>query len=52
MDANLTSEERAQILQTIEMFEVIAQTQPDDCQSLDILKEAGVKNIPAFTEKK
>ena len=43
MDANLTSEERAQILQTIEMFEVIAQTQPDDCQSLDILKEAYVK---------
>jgi hypothetical protein len=43
MDANLTSEERAQILQTIEMFEVIAQTQPDDCQSLDILKEAYIK---------
>ncbi len=43
MDVNLTSEERAQILQTIEMFEVIAQTQPDDCQSLDILKEAYVK---------
>ncbi len=43
MDVNLTSEERAQILQTIEMFEVITQTQPDDCQSLDILKEAYVK---------
>lgn len=43
MDVNLTSEERAQILSTIEMFEVITQTQPDDCQSLDILKEAYVK---------
>src|SRR5204862_7573012 len=43
MDVNLSSEERAQILQTIEMFEVITQTQPDDCQSLDILKEAYVK---------
>ncbi|MEA2885374.1 MAG: hypothetical protein QOH32_4649, partial [Bradyrhizobium sp.] len=27
-------------MQTIEMFEVILQTQPDDYQSLEILKEA------------
>jgi len=33
-------EEQDQILQTIEMFEVIAQANPDDCQSLEILKEA------------
>jgi len=29
--------------QTIEMFEVIAQSQPHDCQSLEILKEAYTK---------
>jgi len=28
------------LLQTIEMFEVIVQSQPNDCQSLEILKEA------------
>ena len=28
------------MLQTIEMFEVIVQSQPNDCQSLEILKEA------------
>jgi tetratricopeptide (TPR) repeat protein len=33
-------EEKAQILHTIEMFEVITRTQPDDYQSLEILKEA------------
>ena len=33
-------EEQAQILHTIEMFEVITRTQPDDYQSLEILKEA------------
>ena len=32
--------EEAQLLQTIEMFEVIAQSQPTDTQSLEILKEA------------
>jgi len=32
--------EEAQLQQTIEMFEVIAQSQPNDCQSLEILKEA------------
>ena len=36
-------EEQAQILQTIEMFEVITRTQPDDYQSLEILKEAYTK---------
>ena len=36
----LTEEERSQIVQTIEMFEVITQTQPDDYQSLEILKDA------------
>src|ERR1035438_7578927 len=32
--------EEAQLQQTIEMFEVIVQSQPQDCQSLEILKEA------------
>jgi hypothetical protein len=36
----LTSEEQEQILQTIEMFEVITQANPQDCQSMDILKDA------------
>ena len=39
----LTAEEEAQITQTIEMFEVITQGQPQDYQSLEILKEAYVK---------
>ena len=37
---SLTEEEHSQIVQTIEMFEVIIQTQPDDYQSLEILKDA------------
>ncbi len=37
---SLSEEERSQIVQTIEMFEVITQTQPDDYQSLEILKDA------------
>lgn len=37
---HLTSEEREQILQTVEMFEVITQANPEDYQSLEILKEA------------
>ncbi len=37
---HLTAEERDQILQTVEMFEVITQANPDDYQSLEILKEA------------
>src|SRR4051812_32163315 len=36
----LSSEEQGQIIQTIEMFEVITQANPQDCQSLDILKDA------------
>ena len=32
--------EEAQLQQTIEMFEVIVQSQPSDTQSLEILKEA------------
>src|ERR1700730_16390972 len=39
----LSAEEHSQILQTIEMFEAITQTQPDDYQSLEILKEAYTK---------
>lgn len=37
---SLSEEEHSQIVQTIEMFEVITQTQPDDYQSLEILKDA------------
>src|ERR1700753_3791996 len=37
---SLSTEEQEQILQTIEMFEVITQANPQDCQSLDILKDA------------
>lgn len=33
-------EDESQLQQTIEMFEVIVQSQPNDCQSLEILKEA------------
>jgi hypothetical protein len=40
---SLTDEEHSQIVQTIEMFEVITQTQPDDYQSLEILKDAYLK---------
>ncbi len=36
----LTPAEEAQLQQTIEMFEVIVQSQPSDTQSLEILKEA------------
>src|SRR5437867_6791400 len=43
MSATLTANEEAQLLQTIEMFEVITQSQPQDCQSLEILKEAYFK---------
>ena len=37
---SLTSNEEAQLSQTIEMFEVITESQPLDYQSLEILKEA------------
>jgi tetratricopeptide (TPR) repeat protein len=43
MSATLTASEEAQLSQTIEMFEVITQSQPQDYQSLEILKEAYLK---------
>src|SRR6266850_8490621 len=43
MVGSLTTSEEAQLTQTIEMFEVITQSQPQDYQSLEILREAYVK---------
>ena len=43
MTTTLTPGEESQLLQTIEMFEVITQSQPQDYQSLEILKEAYLK---------
>jgi tetratricopeptide (TPR) repeat protein len=43
MAATVTPAEEAQLKQTIEMFEVITQSQPTDYQSLEILKEAYLK---------
>lgn len=43
MVGSLTPAEEAQLAQTIEMFEVITQSQPQDYQSLEILKEAYAK---------
>ena len=43
LEHTLSDEEHSQIVQTIEMFEVITQTQPDDSQSLEILKDAYTK---------
>lgn len=40
MATTLSAGEEAQLAQTIEMFEVITQSQPHDYQSLEILKEA------------
>ena len=40
MTSTLSPGEEAQLAQTIEMFEVITQSQPQDYQSLEILKEA------------
>jgi hypothetical protein len=40
MPDTLTQDEQAQIQQTIEMFEVITQSQPLDYQSMEILREA------------
>ena len=40
LESTLSEDERSQILQTIEMFEVITQTQTGDYQSLEILKLA------------
>src|SRR5882757_9167152 len=43
MASTLTPAEEAQLGQTIEMFEVIVESQPQDYQSLEILKEAYLK---------
>ena len=43
MVGSLNSNEESQLSQTIEMFEVITQTQPQDYQSLEILKVAYLK---------
>jgi tetratricopeptide (TPR) repeat protein len=43
MTMTLNPGEESQLLQTIEMFEVITQSQPQDYQSLEILKEAYMK---------
>jgi tetratricopeptide (TPR) repeat protein len=43
MTTMLNPGEESQLLQTIEMFEVITQSQPQDYQSLEILKEAYMK---------
>ena len=43
LEHTLSAEEHSQILQTIEMFEAITQTQPEDYQSLEILREAYTK---------
>jgi tetratricopeptide (TPR) repeat protein len=43
MPVTLNPGEEAQLRQTIEMFEVITQSQPHDYQSLEILKEAYLK---------
>jgi tetratricopeptide (TPR) repeat protein len=43
MAASLTPNEEAQLAQTIEMFEVITESQPLDYQSMEILKEAYFK---------
>jgi len=40
LEHKLSEEEHSQIVQTIEMFEEITQTQPADYQTLEILKEA------------
>src|SRR5512146_1933134 len=43
MASTLSPNEEAQLAQTIEMSEVITQSQPQDYQSLEILKEAYTK---------
>lgn len=43
MVSTLNAGEEAQLTQTIEMFETITQSQPQDYQSLEILKEAYLK---------
>jgi tetratricopeptide (TPR) repeat protein len=43
MASTLSQAEEAQLAQTVEMFEVITESQPSDYQSLEILKEAYFK---------
>jgi tetratricopeptide (TPR) repeat protein len=43
MSSTLVNSDESQLEQTIEMFEVITQSQPHDYQSLEILKEAYAK---------
>ena len=56
MASTLNPSEEAQLAQTIEMFEVITQSQPQDYQSLEILKEAysklGREKDVIFTSKR
>src|SRR5215216_1381297 len=56
MASILNPSEEAQLAQTIEMFEVITQSQPQDYQSLEILKEAysklGREKDVIFTSKR
>src|SRR5438445_13789787 len=40
MPSTISESETQQLLRTIEMFEAITESQPDDYQSLEILKEA------------
>jgi hypothetical protein len=40
MAGQLSGEDNQQLLRTVEMFEAITESQPDDYQSLEILKEA------------
>ena len=43
MASNAAEDETQQLLRTVEMFEAITESQPDDYQSLEILKEAYTK---------
>jgi len=43
MQTKTQDNERVQLLQTVEMFEAVTQANPDDYQSLEILKEAYTK---------
>lgn len=43
MDSKTKDTEKAQLLQTADMFEAVTRANPDDYQSLEILKEAYLK---------
>ena len=43
METKTQENEKIQLLQTVEMFEAVTQANPDDYQSLEILKEAYFK---------